>query len=477
MKKINEAMNIKLEIETDDINEISRLMTLAGLQGQLGNTAPIQISGPHTTSCKTCGSDHDTAIHDHETSVQDCSSYDEWHAQMINDGATVFKSMDPENPEAGVTAFKMDGNNQVRLGHYSDELEETRGNEMEYDWGHRKYSSTGSTGNNTPAATDFYGRGDLRVRMHGRGDNAIYNVLVKEWQEFLKEYQGKDTATAVIKIVRGMTPAHVHELDQFLQSSGEGKLIPYPKDPNRVVYVPKMAATSGNMERIVNKMFDKVEQEFGMQPFRTNDWKIAGDPSMLESLMEENSTLDKIINEWKKFLGESNQTMNKKDLIRFVQTNIDSDLKVMENSVGNEFDLIGFKKPDILILHDGLETFEVIVPEGEFEFNRETRTFDFSDHKSLFEWGGAQSPVSKSSEPSLYNMGMTISRGNYAKLLSGMTDSDLETECANQIYLSSFNANGPSFQSHWRLEMCQDEVATRDEGMYDRVMARAQQMK
>jgi hypothetical protein len=374
MKKINEKTNVKLEIESDNMAEIIRLLQLSGLSAPVTSTVDY-------AACNSCGDVHTGSCVNEKINPVNLN-YEDWVIQMTNNGAKTFKSVDPKNPNAGVTAY---GCNGEEIGHFSSEVAETRGDETQFDWGHREYSSNGFTGNASPAATDFYGRGDLKVRMHGRGDNSMYNVLVKEWQEFLQEYAEDGGTTAVISTLRGTTPAHIELLNDFLKSSDLGKLVAYPKDPTRVVFVPKKQVGSDQIEQVVTHMFDKVEQHFRMQPFVTQTWKIGGPVSMLETICEEESTLDKVTKEWRNFLNESNQVMSKDQLLNYVRNNIDQDLTVQEDTVGNAFDIIGVKKNGVLILFDGHDLFDITVPDDNYQVNMETGAIDFSEHSYLFE--------------------------------------------------------------------------------------------
>ena len=277
MKKLNEDVKVKLEIETDDVAEIKRLLKLAGMDSQtissVDTLGTLHIDADKR-ECDKCGNVHEGSCVSEEVNPVNLN-FEDWVIQMNKEGAKVFKSVDPENLNAGVAAY---GANGEQIGHFPSEVDETRGDGTEYDWGHRKYSSTGFMGNKTPDATDFHGRGDLRVRMHGRGDNAIYNVLVKEWQKFLREYSNKESKIgAAIVMKRGTTAEHINRIDAFLKQKNMGELMPHPRLSNKAIYIPSKAVDENNivmdLTKAVENMMASVEERFGTNPL-LDDWKI-----------------------------------------------------------------------------------------------------------------------------------------------------------------------------------------------------------
>jgi hypothetical protein len=204
-----------------------------------------------------------------------------------------------------------------------------------------------------------------------------------------------------------------------------------------------------------------------MQPFVTQTWKIGGPVSMLETICEEESTLDKVTKEWQNFLNESNQVMSKDQLLNYVRNNIDQDLTVQEDTVGNAFDIIGVKKNGVLILFDGHDSFDITVPDGNYQVNMETGAIDFSEHSHLFEKNQTVGMMYYRDQSNMYAQGMAISRDNYSDLLSQMSTHDLKNECANQIFLSNMHADDKYRHSHWRMQMCKNEAMKRNPNVWN----------
>lgn len=491
MKKINEKVQVKLELETDDMAEIQRLLSLSGLVSkpskEVQNNSCNVCGEAHEGTCEAigekyceiCDGNHTTDQHNDNLVMNFTEqvdnvnlNYEEWYQQMVNDGAKVFKSMDPENPNAGVTAYAKNGR---ELGRFSGEVDETRGDEEHFDWGHRKYTGTGFTGDQTPDATDFYGRGDLRVRMHGRGDNAMYNALMKEWQEFLGEYSNKEPKIgAAIVLKRGITLAEINEIDEYLKQNQLGSLRPHPRLSNKAIYIPfEIIDDSGlpfNLDKAVEKMKSDVEAKFKVQPF-LDDWKIM-------------YLFEKIDKSTGNGIFEVREIMNGREVLDYVWRHGDIErLRLMDKTnTGDTFDIVGVKKQGntgYIIAFDGIETFEVnFSADKQFELDRDAEIIYASDVRALMERDhNTPSMEDNDKGESLYSKGLAISRDNYAKLLKSMNNADLENECANQIYLSAHHANEYFSDSHWRVEMCQDEAEKRDPNLYDRAMQKAQRMK
>ena len=63
---------------------------------------------------------------------------------------------------------------------------------------------------------------------------------------------------------------------------------------------------------------------------------------------------------------------------------------------------------------------------------------------------------------------ISIEKADYKAKLEAMSDEDLKKQCEQYIWLSSYAANNPRSNFHWKCDACYDESKRRNRpGIYD----------